>query len=791
MPGHTPRILLLPLLLVALWAAQLDRSPRAYADDEETLRLTEPVFLPPDRRMVRMLQTSRKLLDQDRYSEATRALARILTAEEDFFVADRPGVAGEGRHFRSLKNEARRIVGQLPPQARKSYELQFGITAQRMLNRAIADGNTEAIADVTRRYFHTAAGYQAMMLLGQYHMDQGRALGAALCFQHVYQSHAARQFEPGLSLLLASCWLRAGEIESAKAVLTQLKQKSPQATFEIGGRRVSFYARDDQALDWLADVMGSATGNLPGRASSWLMFRGNAARAAQSDGGLPLLVRPRWTQRVARDTESESYLETSRRQFADQMVPALPAFQPLALDDLVVMRTPGRLSAVDFRTGKLIWQVDSDRPQRGAAEDDGASQQLENAQLQQQAWTDKTYSSLCSDGENVYVLEEFHRRSDGRPLPVIDRNTGRRMMYSGASYNVLAAYDVKRSQGKRVWSAGGPNDGDPQLAQAFFLGSPLVMQGRLYVIAEMEGEARLVVLEAASGKLLWSQQLAVVPQSVRYLTHRRTGGISPSFAEGVLICPTGVGAVVAVDLTTRSLLWGYQYPDPSEERVFRGGWGLQRQLLPVNVGQTWADSCAIISGGRLVITPTESKQMHCLSLTDGSVQWRIDRGELLYVACIHDDIAVIVGKDTLTAINMVTGKRDWPLNLPQDSIPSGRGYYSDGHYYLPLNLAGNGEVAKIRLDKPAIVQRVQSRDGTIPGNLVCYGGQIISQNIDRLQVYYQVEPLQEKIAEVLQKDPQNAWAILRQGELLVSDGKSGEAVRRFREAYRRAAQQAA
>ena len=34
---------MLPLLLVALWAAQLNRSPRAYADEEETLRLTEPV----------------------------------------------------------------------------------------------------------------------------------------------------------------------------------------------------------------------------------------------------------------------------------------------------------------------------------------------------------------------------------------------------------------------------------------------------------------------------------------------------------------------------------------------------------------------------------------------------------------------------------------------------------------------------------------------------------------------------------------------------------------------------
>ncbi|NIP85485.1 MAG: PQQ-binding-like beta-propeller repeat protein, partial [Planctomycetales bacterium] len=644
-----------------------------------------------------------------------------------------------------------------------------------------------------RRYFHTTAGYQAMMLLGQYHLDHGRPLGAALCFQHVYQSQAAGQFEPGLSLLLASCWLRAGEVEVARKVLAELKRRSPQATFELAGQRVPVYDRDEDALDWLAGVMGKAPRNRAGRAASWLMFRGNPARDAQSEGDLPLLVRPRWSQRVAGDRDSESLLEKSRRHYADERRPALPASVPLALDDLIVMRAPGRLAVVDFRTGKLLWQVDADRPPPGRKEDDSAAGQLEEERLRQQAWIDKTRAALCSDGEQVYVLQDFHHHSDARPRSVIDMRTGQRRLYSGPTYNVLAAYDVQGSQGKRVWSVGGPQDGDQRLAQAFFLGPPLAMQGRLHVIAELEEEVRLVVLEAASGKLLWSQQLAVVPQAIRYLSHRRTGGISPSFAEGVLICPTGVGAVVAVDLTTRSLLWGYQYPNPGEERIFRGGWSRGQQLFPVNVGETWADSCAIISAGRLVITPTESSQMHCLSLSDGSLQWRVDRDRLLYVACLHDNLVVTVGTEKLTAIDLRTGKvaPGWPLALPQDSIPSGRGYHSDSHYYLPLNLAGVGEVVKVRLDKPGIVERSQSRDGTIPGNLISHRGQIVSQNTDRMQVYYQAEPLRAKVAETLQEDPNNVWSLLRRGELLVHGGDMDQAVTHFREAYRHASQQIA
>ena len=73
-------------------------------------------------------------------------------------------------------------------------------------------------------------------------------------------------------------------------------------------------------------------------------------------------------------------------------------------------------------------------------------------------------------------------------------------------------------------------------------------------------EIRLVVLSAKTGKLDWSQQLCVVEQSILQDPERRAGGATPSFADGVLVCPTSAGAVVAVDATTRNLLWGYQYP---------------------------------------------------------------------------------------------------------------------------------------------------------------------------------------------------------------------------------------
>ncbi len=107
---------------------------------------------------------------------------------------------------------------------------------------------------------------------------------------------------------------------------------------------------------------------------------------------------------------------------------------------------------------------------------------------------------------------------------------------------------------------GATGEDEPKLAGTFFLGPPLPLEGKLYVLAEMKtSEIKLCVLDAKTGKLDWSQQIAVVEQNIQQDPLRRLSGCSPSYADGVLICPTTAGAVVAVDLANRTLRWGYQY----------------------------------------------------------------------------------------------------------------------------------------------------------------------------------------------------------------------------------------
>ena len=55
----------------------------------------------------------------------------------------------------------------------------------------------------------------------------------------------------------------------------------------------------------------------------------------------------------------EKTLQEMQRAYSTHGVVALPAGHPLAIGDVVVVRTVRDLVAVDFRTGKRLWEFHS------------------------------------------------------------------------------------------------------------------------------------------------------------------------------------------------------------------------------------------------------------------------------------------------------------------------------------------------------------------------------------------------------------------------------------------------
>jgi hypothetical protein len=251
------------------------------------------------------------------------------------------------------------------------------------------------------------------------------------------------------------------------------------------------------------------------------------------------------------------------------------------------------------------------------------------------------------------------------------------------------------------------------------------MGGQLYVIGELKGEITLFVLDAANGKLDWSQPLATVETPVALDSFRRLHGSSPSFADGVMVCPTTAGAVVAVDVANRSLLWGYQYPRNQAMNL-----NLARRTGEVSDPfgtNRWRDGSVIVASGRVVVTPADSDQLHCINLLDGKEAWKpVARGDNLFVGGVQGGTILVVGRRQVQGLELIDGQPSWPaqpLGEEGTGVPSGRGFQSGGHYYLPLSSA---EVIKIDLADGTIKSRAKSRKGYVLGNLVCNQGSVLS-----------------------------------------------------------------
>ena len=748
----------------------------------------QQTFLAPDRELQAALSKARTYVEDGEYTVAVRLLQRVLETEEDYFELDNAG----NPVSRSFKAEAQRIIGSMPNEGRQAYELNYGATAAKQLAEAVTAGNQGGLEEVSRRYFHTKAGYQATFLLAMLHLDRGQPLAAALCLRRLQESPGAASFEPNLSFMEATAWYWAGVRDRATAALAELKNRSPNARIRIGDRDVPLFGDTDTALDWLASAIGPARLESQQIATAWLMHRGNPTRTLTSSGGLPLLSH-RWAIPISNFERVLSEIDNLHDRFREQEIVAIPALHPVVVDGTVVVRTAESLVAIDFENGKRIWQVEEDLrdvlSQRSAVAAQFSAFNNANAtnaqMLEQRIWNDLAYGMLSSDGDAIYALQDlaFAPPTSGRARPQVFLPNGQVAGDESQIGNRLQALDLKR-QGALRWEIGGDDTpADHPLAGAFFLGPPLPLSGMLYCLAELQGEIRLVALDARTGNYQWSQQLAIVEQDILSDSMRRLAGVTPSYADGVLVCPTSSGAMVAVDLTNRSLRWGFRYPRSPRRSMDRIA-QFRAQLAGQNTNEAqrtgWCDSTATVAEGRVILTPMEADELFCVRLVDGELLWKLDRQDGLYVAGIHDGNVIVVGRGSVKAWKLAAtdlASSAWTLELPGGAVPSGRGFQSGGTYYLPLSTA---EIVAINLTTGKITGRVQSRDGTVPGNLVSYRGSIISQSPAAIECFYEIGPLEKSVQERLVANPKDADALRLRGQIHLDRGQLDAAIADFR-----------
>ncbi|BBO33257.1 hypothetical protein PLANPX_2869 [Lacipirellula parvula] len=734
---------------------------------------------PTDRTLSRGMQRAEESIAGGEYSQAIRFLDEILGRDEDFFVET--GDAGE---YSGMKQAARRLLRDLPPEGRQSYEESYGAEAQRQLEGAIASGDATALAKVSQRYLFTPAGYEAALLLAMDEADAGRHFSAALAYEQLLDApEAARRFEPSLSIRAASSWLAAGEEEKAREILDQLIARGEQS-IEIAGRTRKL---DSQAaaIEWLRSVVGEPTGAIAQQERQWLTYRGNAARNGSVNGGLPHL-RVRWEVRLLGPPRLETIFENLVAEFIRSEQPAPVASNVVAAGDYIVTRTPQGVLAVDFRTGKLVWRSQPQREQTldnlmqsSLSGDEQAGNPEPLRAFARRVWEDYLYGVVSSDGERIYVVNNLNMPANQQyevsPMLGGDASADR------TATNRLTAYDLA-TQGKLLWEIDGQRT-DGELPGTFFLGAPLAVGQSLYVLGEARSAVYLIALDRETGVVEWQQQLASLEASVQLDLRRRLQSLSPSYEGGILVCPTGAGVVMGVDLAKRSFAWAYRFDSQSSLPNFYPGRDAGNPFNPAN---NWTDNAVAIADGKVLLTPPESTSLHCLELDSGKLLWKTKRDEMKRLACVEGGRVLLVGNRKAKALLLENGKPAWKketLGFANGAFPAGTGFVSNGKYFLPLTSA---EVIAIDLADGRVAARTAPADGAPLGNLICHRGSVISQNGEYLDCYDQIDVLRKRSERTLKENPDDVAALRTLGEVAFNEGRLSDAITLLEHAYRAA-----
>lgn len=780
--GHWA-LLLGPLLLATLsplaLAAEVQVQVQAPVAPDLAAAQLEGVWLPSQRDMIRGVDKARESIAEGNYTQPLRFLDDILAKTEDSWIPEKDGDAIAG-----LKDTVREVLGSLPADGKAAYEETFGPAARRLVDSAIATGNQADLLAAVERYFYTPAGMEATMLLARQEADSGRFFAAALHYQQLLNTPAAvERFDPELSLRAAAAWRGAGNETAAEEVLQAVLVRSGRGQVTLGGKRRRL-PPGETAAEWLARHFTLQAQDASTTAKQWTTYRGNASRNAETRGGLPHM-RIRWDQQLLDYGRLEQLFEDFRAEYlrAGRLMPV--ASTPLAVGDVVLVRTPHNLLAVDFKTGKRIWETERRRVdelenliRRPTVTSDEEADPAPARAFARRLWEDYLYGVVSSDGARVFLVRDLPM-PDAQDVDEWTMLRGRGID-AGAMVNRLCAYDLA-TEGKLAWQLDGAENAE--LRGAFFLGAPLALGDKLYCLAEIRGSAiELIALDAATGVVEWRQQLVHLERGVAVDRNRRLQASMPSYDAGILVCPTGAGVVIGLDLGKRSLSWAYRYaPKAEPDRRRRNS----RSVYQRQIQGGWTDAAVVLAGGRVLLTPPESDHLHCLDLQTGELLWKTPRKMMNRLAGVDQQRLLLIGPEGAEARRLSDGHLAWdePLEFDEDHAPTGAGFLADGKYYLPLSSA---EVVAIDMSTGAIAGRTTAREGQVLGNLVCHRGSVLSLNGRYLECFDQIDVLRQQAAVNLEENPEDVNALRTLGEIAFNAGRLSEAIQRLERAYNNA-----
>jgi len=640
------------LLLELPLAAQISSGPR---------EAPELYVLIRSRRYQEAVAAAEGYVKAGQQQAALEAIQWLLSQPSDVLIRDASG------QFRSSRGEAERLLRSLPAAAREQYQRVNGSVAAGAWGRLPSPPSTAACLELVRSYFSTEAGYLASASLISRWLDDGNVdMAAALAMRVIDEpAHRARITPAFLRRAELSC-RAAGRTNDADAIRT----------------------------DWLSRVAEAST--IPVPASPLAFVSPNSERGYQSLSAAAPLSRPVW-QRSLDAAKLLPQLDEAWRQWSaekrDKDLPTAVAWRPIVVGEQLIFRDLLTIRALDVQTGAPLWHF---------ATKMGADQLLNPTptdramarRLQWEYWESLFGSSLAgslsTDGVRVYAV------SDSESLLLSPRRAADARDFDDATLrpaaNSLIALNVWTDDeaGRLAWStADGAGQPEKPLAGHTFLGPPAIAGDIAFCLAESDRELVLAALDADSGQFLWRQPVALAERSLFEDRQRGLRAGIPTVWRGMVLCPSNVGLLVAVDAVTGQFRWYHSCLDPLPEgRPLP----LRPTLPPAHKRHSAFAPLVYATGDRAVYMPTQSEFVYCLDVNTGRELWHSHQSDAQYLGGVTDDRVIVVGHGSCRALSLDTGEVQWTMRL--DSVPAGTGVMLADGYLLPLD---SGQVLALGL----------------------------------------------------------------------------------------------
>ena len=683
-----------------------------------------------------------------------------------------------GRLFRPVRRLCHELLAQMPDVGIEIYRTTYEFAAEELLQEALASGSLVDLEGVANKYFVTLPAGQAMVLLADRLMHEGRYRAATQVLRdllEIYPEKNRRKLgvkDVWCRFKIALCLRLAGESEAAADAVDQLAVAFPEQSLRILGELETVKALPENKL-FQRDMVAIEAAPSRTAGIEWL--------DPQTTDLVPLweyrFENPEPYKAPKSNRRSTFYVDGGNRPTA---MPFAGRYGPATWVSIVEESVAGatvpravflehfRLRMADASSGLMLKASD------GSISPPKAREGHPRVRI---AACDNALLRPVEDEARRYAILGYEGNSS---------NNAKLLKQSK-----LVAFD--RESWAPLWSSEDWRDGEDGLRDVTFLAAPTVFGERLLLPATRSGSYSLECLDRATGRPLWH-----APLHAGGSEFYKAPGVPVVVQGGVAYVSTNAGCVAAVDAFAGDLRWirRYERQDPihKQRRKKRsrnnsnnpfGHYGHQFSQTTL---KSFLPSDMLLHDGMLILAPIDSEMLLAVDAASGEPVWMLDGrthyapyGNLKRVVGHNDELLFVRSENHLVCVELAGGLVRWTQPLPgfSDQRGRGRGTVVGDHVIIPglrelLVFDAENRVPMRRLPLPAFGQSRDPLEGSF--NVVSAGPWLAVGYQGGVQLYSSGVAL-GKLADVTEDPTRRATLLTQAGDLVAAERVLAEAIR--------------